>query len=29
LLRAHWIIGPPFVDPKSLSTMSNAGGGGG
>ncbi len=25
LLRAHWIIGPPFVDPKSLATMSNAG----
>jgi hypothetical protein len=29
LLRAHWIIGPPFVDPKSLATMSNAGGVGG
>jgi hypothetical protein len=26
LLRAHWIIGPPFVDLKSLATMSNAGG---
>ncbi len=25
MLRAHWIIGPPFVDPKSLATMSNAG----
>jgi hypothetical protein len=25
LLRAHWIIGPPFVDRKSLATMSNAG----
>jgi hypothetical protein len=24
LLRAHWIIGPPFVDRKSLATMSNA-----
>jgi hypothetical protein len=24
LLRTHWIIGPPFVDPKSLATMSNA-----
>jgi hypothetical protein len=29
LLRAHWIIGPPFVDRKSLTTMSNAGGVGG
>jgi hypothetical protein len=25
LLRAHWIIGPPFVDLKSLATMSTAG----
>jgi hypothetical protein len=25
LLRDHWIIGPPFVDRKSLSTMSNTG----
>ena len=23
LLRVHWIIGLPFVDLKSLSTMSN------
>jgi hypothetical protein len=23
-LRAHWIIGPPFVDRKSLATKSNA-----
>jgi hypothetical protein len=29
LLRAHWIIGAPFVDLKSLATMSNAGGVGG
>ncbi len=28
-LRAHWIIGPPFVDPKSLATMSIAKGVGG
>ncbi len=25
LLRAHWIIGPPFLDRKSLATMSNVG----
>jgi len=25
LLRAHWIVGPPFVDRKSLATMSNGG----
>ncbi len=25
-LRAHWIIGPPFMDRKSLATMSSAGG---
>ena len=25
LLRAHWIIEPPFVDRKSLATMSNTG----
>jgi hypothetical protein len=24
-LRDHWIIGPPFVDRKSLGTMSNTG----
>jgi hypothetical protein len=29
LLRVHWIIGPPFVDRKSLTTMSNTGGVGG
>jgi hypothetical protein len=23
LLRVNWIIGPPFVDRKSLATMSN------
>ena len=25
LLRAPWIIGPPFMHPKSLPTMSNVG----
>ena len=25
LLRTHWIIEPPFVDRKSLATMSNVG----
>jgi hypothetical protein len=25
-LRTTWIIGPPFVDLKSLTTMSNTGG---
>jgi hypothetical protein len=29
LLRAHWLIGPPFLDRKSLATMSSAGGVGG
>ena len=29
LLRSHWIIGPSFVDRKSLTTVSNSGGGGG
>jgi hypothetical protein len=29
LLRGHWIIGPPFVDRKSLATMNNAKGTGG
>jgi hypothetical protein len=29
VLRAHWIIGPPFEDLKSLATMSNAKGVGG
>jgi hypothetical protein len=24
--RTHWVIGPPFVDRKSLATMSNEGG---
>ncbi len=25
LLRSHWIIGPPFMDLKSLVTISNSG----
>ena len=29
LLRTHWIIGPPFVDPKSLAIMNNTKGVGG
>jgi hypothetical protein len=29
LLRVHWIIGPAFVDRKSLATMSNTAGVGG
>ena len=24
-LRVHWVIGPPFLDRKSLTTMSNTG----
>ena len=27
LMKAHGIFGPPFVDPKTLSTMCNAKGG--
>jgi hypothetical protein len=29
LMRDHWIIGPPFVDLKSLTTMSDTGNVGG
>ena len=29
LLRAYWIIGSPFLDRKSLATISNVGGVGG
>ncbi len=25
LMRAHWMIGPPFVDRKSMTTTSNTG----